>query len=179
MLRFIKFRDTESGVNKKFQYISCYGLSLIPIISSGLIFKFQYISCYGLSLSFKNYVLKLLVFQYISCYGLSWMENCKTGWNTISIHLMLRFIPHLRSSMQILMMISIHLMLRFIASKGALDNPINEFQYISCYGLSFRNQIEGGEKNNFNTSHVTVYLLSLRPTAIRSTISIHLMLRFI
>ena len=55
----------------------------------------------------------------------------------------------------------------------------NQFQYISCYCLSLFCKVHGRIRIYFNTSHVTVYLLSL-PCVYSSThISIHLMLLFI
>ena len=58
-------------------------------------------------------------------------------------------------------------------------NVVTEFQYISCYCLSWKDLRVQKEDSHFNTSHVTVYPFnSLRSTAI-SYISIHLMLLFI
>ena len=121
-------------------------------------FSFQYISCYGLSLVQASVNLYLQLFQYISCYGLSWDKSdnsehfydfntshvtvyqklmpCGTGTdchfntshvtvyhfsesrsnisNHISIHLMLRFIKVQNQLAVNCTSISIHLMLRFI-----------------------------------------------------------------
>ena len=79
-------------------------------------------------------------------------------------------------------LISIHLMLLFIVADDAPQFPVAEFQYISCYCLSFRD-IRPGRRDkfqyiscyclslscviiflnvfHFNTSHVTVYQKSL------------------
>ena len=70
-------------------------------------------------------------------------------------------------------------MLRFIFSHFAHSSEEYLFQYISCYGLSFPKSNRRRRKNNFNTSHVTVYQKSSISSTIRKTISIHLMLRFI
>ena len=53
--------------------------------------------------------------------------------------------------------ISIHLMLRFIEVAIPALDPITEFQYISCYGLSRTSLTVSLLFQNFNTSHVTVY----------------------
>ena len=97
--------------------------------------SFQYISCYGLSRFFLFIVLTLTKFQYISCYGLSADAPVDSPADFISIHLMLRF----------------------IFSHFAHSSEEYLFQYISCYGLSFPKSNRRRRKNNFNTSHVTVY----------------------
>ncbi len=119
-----------------FQYISCYGSSVLwsvwsfDFISISIhlmlrfislvcaseipLSRFQYISCYGSSVVDVVVVDVVVVFQYISCYGSSFNK-----WYYIQIFY-----------------ISIHLMLRFIAivSKRVPVFPV--FQYISCYGSS-------------------------------------------
>ena len=50
-------------------------------------------------------------------------------------------------------------MLRFIAIGNYFDQLIQAFQYISCYGLSKRKNQQCFLHSNFNTSHVTVYLM--------------------
>ena len=157
MLRFIIW-ITKSFINTKiFQYISCYGLSITFSLDYKIIKLFQYISCYGLSRFFLFIVLTLTKFQYISCYGLSADAPVDSPADFISIHLMLRF----------------------IFSHFAHSSEEYLFQYISCYGLSFPKSNRRRRKNNFNTSHVTVYQKSSISSTIRKTISIHLMLRFI
>ena len=81
-------------------------------------------------------ILKLLRFQYISCYGLS--DTWDLGLADVYIF-------------------------QYISCYG-LSNPekkfyvdVTLFQYISCYGLSFPKSNRRRRKNNFNTSHVTVY----------------------
>ena len=53
--------------------------------------------------------------------------------------------------------ISIHLMLRFIDCQAENNHCVYSFQYISCYGLSYRWLLTYFSLINFNTSHVTVY----------------------
>ena len=200
MLRFINQATPTQLSSATFQYISCYGLSgygrltdkaqehfntshVTVYLMFYLLFffmrynfntshvtvylhgngrmeyrtKFQYISCYGLSRFFLFIVLTLTKFQYISCYGLSADAPVDSPADFISIHLMLRF----------------------IFSHFAHSSEEYLFQYISCYGLSFPKSNRRRRKNNFNTSHVTVYQKSSISSTIRKTISIHLMLRFI
>ena len=98
-------------------------------------------------------------------------------------------------------LISIHLMLLFIWSGNHDRTGGSKFQYISCYCLSARRGFNGLYIENFNTSHVTVYLCLGsdrkrniryfntshvtvyqrfgRPFRSRYLISIHLMLLFI
>ena len=104
----------------------------------------------------------------------------------ISIHLMLRFIGIFTVCFPIPDAISIHLMLRFISFDPAVKSCLNyfntshvtvyhfmdikdftvmlEFQYISCYGLSNIRCCKRMPKQNFNTSHVTVYPNIVQPT---------------
>ena len=157
MLRFILQPGRQLHCGISFQYISCYGLSKGDIVLVYRLSEFQYISCYGLSRFFLFIVLTLTKFQYISCYGLSADAPVDSPADFISIHLMLRF----------------------IFSHFAHSSEEYLFQYISCYGLSFPKSNRRRRKNNFNTSHVTVYQKSSISSTIRKTISIHLMLRFI
>ena len=157
MLRFINQATPTQLSSATFQYISCYGLSECTLCPGSAFPKFQYISCYGLSRFFLFIVLTLTKFQYISCYGLSADAPVDSPADFISIHLMLRF----------------------IFSHFAHSSEEYLFQYISCYGLSFPKSNRRRRKNNFNTSHVTVYQKSSISSTIRKTISIHLMLRFI
>ena len=70
-------------------------------------------------------------------------------------------------------------MLLFIQDGRRTGRQSTQFQYISCYCLSLFCKVHGRIRIYFNTSHVTVYLLSL-PCVYSSThISIHLMLLFI
>ena len=70
-------------------------------------------------------------------------------------------------------------MLRFIFIRAMMNVHPKVFQYISCYGLSPTMDLSGIQTSNFNTSHVTVYLLRSYNRKLSIMISIHLMLRFI
>ena len=120
--------------------------------------SFQYISCYGLSKGDIVLVYRLSEFQYISCYGLSECTLCPG------------------SAFPKFQYISCYGLSRFFLF---IVLTLTKFQYISCYGLSFPKSNRRRRKNNFNTSHVTVYQKSSISSTIRKTISIHLMLRFI
>ena len=114
---------------------------------------------------------------------------------------MLRFITYSPNTSTMTAHISIHLMLRFI-SYLCTDNDLSgSFQYISCYGLSYRLDVNESAETDFNTSHVTVYRLASNAIPLVvvdfntshvtvyhkqndrgmliGKISIHLMLRFI
>ena len=54
-----------------------------------------------------------------------------------------------------------------------------EFQYISCYSLSFVGSMAASFIPSFNTSHVTLYPAALGIQAVPGYVSIHLMLLFI
>ena len=75
----------------------------------------------------------------------------------ISIHLMLLFICATLERSYHCAWISIHLMLLFIMPTKVMDFMKLEFQYISCYCLSWMGRGIRGHVNHFNTSHVTVY----------------------
>ena len=53
--------------------------------------------------------------------------------------------------------VSIHLMLLFIMSDEEIKKQYTEFQYISCYSLSFQATPLAFHHLCFNTSHVTLY----------------------
>ena len=98
--------------------------------------KFQYISCYGLSRDNEWILGRYHVFQYISCYGLSLRICSITGicrhFNTSHVTVYLISSRHLLKYASI----SIHLMLRFILEYYSTPTVLPTFQYISCYGLS-------------------------------------------
>ena len=137
MLRFIGFCGNESCWNFTFQYISCYGLSATANVADNLAGRFQYISCYGLSGTCLARYLSATRFQYISCYGLSehgeQVEPTVSAFQYISCYGLSSLLRSVREHIAI----SIHLMLRFI--RRCVCSMI-----MIC---------------NFNTSHVTVYLL--------------------
>ena len=76
--------------------------------------------------------------------------------NQISIHLMLRFNSRLVSFIRNLSDISIHLMLRFNSNDLNDWFDMHRFQYILCYGSTFKGIRYGCLFINFNTSYVTV-----------------------
>ena len=78
----------------------------------------------------------------------------------ISIHLMLLFILSSDRIHLCLPSISIHLMLLFIFMSILLSIKKRIFQYISCYCLSVIHERFSIFAFDFNTSHVTVYLVA-------------------
>ena len=171
--------DNNLPKSRKFQSISCYGLSRDNEWILGRYHVFQYISCYGLSLRicsitgicrhfntshvtvYRNQIdpnTGLDIFQYISCYGLS-VEERKALLQKLSFQYISCY----------------GLSLRILCTRDCCTS----FQYISCYGLS-------KEKTTGKTALVISIHLMLRfiprnyitLDQIRR-ISIHLMLRFI
>ena len=140
-------------------------------------------------------------FQYISCYCLSiWIPPCHCI-KAISIHLMLLFISS--SGFNIRRKMSFQYISCYCLSQMYILFSVLSFsfQYISCYCLSPILPAVEYKNSNFNTSHVTVYLVRMwfwkwhihfntsHVTVYRKTwreavscyirISIHLMLLFI
>ena len=151
------YRQTAYGTESfpKFQYISCYCLSRIPLASSSiwLYFNTSHVTVYQ---NCKRCCEMRLIFQYISCY-------CLSVCSIITKQIFL---------------ISIHLMLLFIVFPCVNLIIFNTFQYISCYCLSIpwspfspcnpisihlmllfimTDSLFAANYENFNTSHVTVY----------------------
>ena len=118
--------------------------------------KFQYISCYCLSVSARIYYFSKSVFQYISCYCLSAStasaSTISSNFNTSHVTVyqwyydsrLFTFIdfntshvyPELIQKWTMLKCISIHLMLLFIRMAAVGGERSIVFQYISCYCLS-------------------------------------------
>ena len=122
---------------QEFQYIPCYGLSILrPQVDSGN-WAFQYISCYGLSKQMVFLKSKITHFNTSHVTVYPWLCDICTSANLISIHLMLRF----------------------ISKENCGRSRKATFQYISCYGLSSFIWFFVCSSNDFNTSHVTVYLV--------------------
>ena len=71
MLLFINHQKARICHLIKFQYISCYSLSIPSSTEEVILMPFQYISCYSLSPIPIGKVLDICEFQYISCYSLS------------------------------------------------------------------------------------------------------------
>ena len=160
----------------------------------------QYISCYSLSdsLVFKSRLHARFNTSHVTLYQRS--RQWSFLLTEVSIHLMLLFISHYNSTLEIIYTVSIHLMLLFINDKGKFNGSKKQFQYISCYSLSLQAAPLSSEYPCFNTSHVTLYLLIPEsPVFVRSfqyiscyslslfcsgapylaVVSIHLMLLFI
>ena len=140
-----------------FQYISCYSLSVAPVVWYVLLWSFNtsHVTLYQ-----ENAVKPKCnpLFQYISCYSLSDYEKYGSVFNAsfntshvtlyrypypldnypllVSIHLMLLFIEQYSSSMSLKNCVSIHLMLLFIVVLNRKCCSLHLFQYISCYSLS-------------------------------------------
>ena len=114
MLRFIDIGQNSFQARKRFQYISCYGLSKLSIHQMDIRYDFNtsHVTVYrilGIGLRkfhiisihlMLRFIIQALsevpqdkLFQYISCYGLSRYSFCWfRSLYKISIHLMLRFI---------------------------------------------------------------------------------------
>ena len=122
---------------KKFQYISCCSLSKFFIAQ---LIGFPKISIH-LMLQFITYngreEKNMGKFQYISCCSLSIKQNQQQYYFT-------RF--------QYISCCSLSLFAHII------QLPIFEFQYISCCSLSKLKDLKFSTGNDFNTSHVVVYL---------------------
>ena len=119
-------------------------------------------------------------FQYISCYSLSalvlsWREN-----RNVSIHLMLLFIVDCKSCKRSFSIVSIHLMLLFIEIMEHRETAKNCVSiHLMLLFIWYRMQGHLFPNSRFNTSHVTLYHISLYPFLIHPWVSIHLMLLFI
>ena len=98
-----------------FQYISCYSLSDTMRGEISMLNKFQYISCYSLSNKEIEHVSGEVMFQYISCYSLSWNKVFRLeeniSFNTSHVTLYQRLVHQNDCNA----LVSIHLMLLFIA----------------------------------------------------------------
>ena len=163
--------------------------------------KFQYISCYCLSVLYKRKKLGTTTFQYISCYCLSSCSSNRdintSNFNTSHVTVYpitidtkrfqfcdfntshVTVYQFIRANLSFEIFISIHLMLLFIFSDHFASLLCWKFQYISCYCLSVLVSHVNLDILHFNTSHVTVYLHSAARFPKLPLISIHLMLLFI
>ena len=134
-------------------------IMILPFFICRYTHRFQYISCYGLSAQTSNTIISGAKFQYISCYGLSGWQTTERRvayyFNTSHVTVYLRRFcntlllqDHFNTShvtvylisiisLALRLYISIHLMLRFISGKHCNLFWKSQFQYISCYGLSF------------------------------------------
>ena len=156
MLLFIGFTQPVIIDKNKFQYISCYCLSLRQVEIPRIIPSFQYISCYCLSSPGFNVGLSYSRFQYISCYCLSLIGVHFQRGHRISIHLMLLFII----SGFIIPRVKCHFNTSHVTvylGHRVMELIKDIFQYISCYCLSPELTRSRNIYEYFNTSHVTVY----------------------
>ena len=133
MLLFIYIQPSQGILLYKFQYISCYCLSLWLVTVVSFVRISIHLMLLFISLAKSDWSLFAL-FQYISCYCLSGLPNnnrIRNGFQYISCYCLSSARPDVPVSVQI----SIHLMLLFICSASMI---LIQKQY-------------------FNTSHVTVY----------------------
>ena len=140
----------------KFQYITCYSLSIPEAGNIQLLCTFQYITCYSLSFKRKSVGLNPDSFQYITCYSLSQTRSWKAVLRKVSIHHMLLFIESIAACVMASMPVSIHHMLLFISevtrAKAAEEVSIHHMLlFISQDRMRVR------YITSFNTSHVTLY----------------------
>ena len=120
----------------KFQYISCYCLSVWNTALLPFCFIFQYISCYCLSSAvmygswsvFNFNTSQVTVYRFCFVPAAAVRDNFNTSHVTV------------------------------YQSGESKDSRRNAFQYISCYCLSICGSFRSGSFQYFNTSHVTVYL---------------------
>ena len=135
MLRFIEFLFYGEHGEQVFQYISCYGLSYIPMrdmicrryFNTSHVTVYQNVH-YVLEAHFQNFnTSHVTVYPDFSSSSSLPLPNFNTSHVTV-YRLMLRSILRLTL-----------------------------FQYISCYGLSEKLDKFHDPEDNFNTSHVTVY----------------------
>ena len=130
---------------------TCYHLPIYIV-------KFQYISCYCLSVWNTALLPFCFIFQYISCYCLSSavMYGSWSVFNFNTSHVTVYrfcFVPAaaVRDNFN-----TSHVTV--YQSGESKDSRRNAFQYISCYCLSICGSFRSGSFQYFNTSHVTVYL---------------------
>ena len=64
----------------RFQYILCYGSTVLLAINTDYERPFQYILCYGSTFFFVQGNIQTLQFQYILCYG-STVDECELDIN--------------------------------------------------------------------------------------------------
>ena len=177
MLFFIAQATGQQRPPEKFQYISCYSLSIEcqrceKIISVSIHLMLFFICANNEDQALRpRFNTSHVILYPCLCY----IHIC---CKQVSIHLMLFFIKDgMRSGMVVFSFNTSHVIL--YRDTQYLQNRRQGFQYISCYSLSYCEQpIQFGE-NRFNTSHVILYLGTLAFSKFDSEVSIHLMLFFI
>ena len=118
---------------------------------------FQYISCYCLSIS--SVLRKLIAIDFNTSHVTVYLyfhlqdQLSQVDFNTSHVTVYQYFLLRIHQKTHI----SIHLMLLFIRNVEKLKNSEIEFQYISCYCLSWIDWVVRKCPHHFNTSHVTVY----------------------
>ena len=122
-------------------------------------YKFQYISCYCLSFAVWRPLRIFLYFNtsHVTVYRTRVIRNGEVV--KISIHLMLLFIRMAAVGGE--RSIVFQYISCYCLSVSGFDSFISAhlFQYISCYCLSGLSLGLFNDQADFNTSHVTVYLL--------------------
>ena len=156
MLLFIVNEDGTFVCEWAFQYISCYSLSILPLLleTVEISFNTSHVTLYQ---EIPQESVPCRVFQYISCYSLS--DSCKRSIKGI--------------------LVSIHLMLLFIARRRNNHAISGSFQYISCYSLS--PHLRRQSIHPFVSIHLMLLFIK-HPVCckqIETRVSIHLMLLFI
>ena len=141
----------------KFQYIQCYGSSVVGVGLKCRPNIFQYIQCYGSS-QVKKLLLNLCrisihpmlwfflkvtsrplpspQFQYIQCYGSSEFFELKELIGKAFQYIQCYGSSHRADNLVIISRISIHPMLWFFMCLDGFEKLNPRFQYIQCYGSS-------------------------------------------
>ena len=141
----------------KFQYISCYSLSVFFFSHSQTNrgFNTSHVTLYlGVAEKYNSRT----GFQYISCYSLSSSRWESGNQNMVSIHLMLLFITNREKKRRCRRAVSIHLMLLFIQVGNRQKSAEEKFQYISCYSLS--TAVLNGIQDLVEFQYISCYSLS-------------------
>ena len=119
---------------------------------------FQYISCYCLSIS--SVLRKLIAIDFNTSHVTVYLyfhlqdQLSQVDFNTSHVTVYQYFLLRIHQKTHI----SIHLMLLFIRNVEKLKNSEIEFQYISCYCLSYINSIKCVCSNKFQ--YISCYCLS-------------------
>ena len=156
MLLFIKGRGIYYLNLYGFQYISCYCLSVLLLLSCTFSkhFNTSHVTVYQIS---SIWCIPKPTFQYISCYCLSTSSRCPIlvfyHFNTSHVTVYQEIQKH-KGTCNV---ISIHLMLlfiRFIIPPPFLTGDFNTSHVTVYQEILLESQYQ---LSNFNTSHVTVY----------------------
>ena len=118
--------------------------------------EFQYILCYGSTQFCEKKMKEFIEFQYILCYGSTHISSHSSRFIYISIHPMLRF------NMGLFSLFILNSEFQYILCYGSTSVAMVQivvqsiFQYILCYGSTSSGMLSGYNRNDFNTSYVTV-----------------------